>query len=73
MATYMRNEIPRGSYFSHHKIKGSYYRAETFGIQPEHYEKYDEDGILTHAAGNPPSYFDYYISNVFGNPIGEQS
>jgi hypothetical protein len=43
----------------------------TSNTQPDHYRKYDEMGILTHKVINPPLSFDYYISDVCGNPIGE--
>jgi len=72
MIVFNRDDIPKGTCFSHKCVDGAYYEDTEPG-EPKHWHRYDENGYLCSNHATPSIQRQYYISDKYGNPLeGEE-
>jgi len=72
MTKFIRDDIPKGTCFSHESIEGAYYEDTEPG-EVKHWHRYNSDGYLCNHNAVPLPSRQYYISDKYGNPLeGEE-
>ena len=68
MIKFKRDEIPKGTCFSHEGMCGSYYEDTDPG-ERKTWHQYDISGDVCRSTACPNSQILYYISDKYGNPL----
>ena len=68
MITFKRDEIPKGTCFSHECVNGAFYEDTEQGGKKS-WHRYDASGCVIDTDARPTNQRLYYISDKYGNPL----